>query len=116
MNPMDGIDRTPGANPISLADVLALRVPVHWTEAVAVVEELCLVLIADDEASLAPDANDVVLTAQGGVMVHRGAPRTNEIDHLGRTLNALLDPVTTPIPLRLFVAHRSEEHTSELQS
>jgi len=93
------------ANPISLADVLALRVPVHWTEAVAVIEELCLVLTADGEPSAIPEAESIVITAQGAVFVRRGAAATQQVDAVGRMLNALLDPVTTPIPLRLFVAH-----------
>lgn len=93
------------ANPISLADVLAMRVPVHWTEAVAVIEALCHVLTERGDVTRVPDAADVVVTSHGEVMVHLGAPDIDDVDALGRTLNALLDPVTTPIPLRLFVAH-----------
>jgi hypothetical protein len=93
------------ANPISLADVLALRVPVHWTEAVAVIEELCLVLLTDGEPSAIPEPESVTITAQGTVLVRLGAAGSRDVDAIGRMLNALLDPVTTPIPLRLFVAH-----------
>src|SRR5678816_923098 len=102
------------ANPISLAHVLALSVPVHWTESVAVIEELCLVLTANGDTVLVPDAQDVVITSQGAVMVHRGAPGIMDVDGIGRLLNTLLDPVTTPIPLRLFVAHSigSEKYRS----
>lgn len=93
------------ANPISLADVLALRVPVHWTEAVAVIEELCSVLLTGGEPSAIPEAESILITAQGTVLIRLGAKGTREVDTVGRMLNALLDPVTTPIPLRLFVAH-----------
>jgi hypothetical protein len=104
-----------GANPISLAHVLALSVPVHWTESVAVVEELCLVLTAaGGDPIIVPDAQDVLITVQGTVIVRRGAPGTMDVEGIGRVLNALLDPVTTPIPLRLFVAHSigSEKYRS----
>jgi hypothetical protein len=107
-------DERGGANPISLAHVLALSVPVHWTESVAVVEELCLVLSAGGEPIIVPDAQDVLITVQGTVIVRRGAPGTMDVEGIGRLLNALLDPVTTPIPLRLFVAHSigSEKYRS----
>src|SRR6187455_533056 len=94
-----------GANPISLADVLALRVPVHWTEAVAVIEELSLVLLTDGDPSAIPEAESILITTQGTVLIRLGALGTQDVDAIGRMLNALLDPVTTPIPLRLFVAH-----------
>ena len=112
--PLTGDDGHSGANPISLANVLALSVPVHWTESVAVIEELCLVLGAAGDTALVPDAQDILITAQGAVFVRRGAPGLTDVDALGRLLNALLDPVTTPIPLRLFVAHSigSEKYTS----
>lgn len=93
------------ANPISLADVLALRVPVHWTEAVAVIEELSLVLLTDGEPSAIPEPESILITAHGTVLIRLGARGTQDVDAVGRMLNALLDPVTTPIPLRLFVAH-----------
>lgn len=93
------------ANPISLADVLALRVPVHWTEAVAVIEELSLVLLTGGEPSAIPEAESILITAHGTVLIRLGARGTQDVDTVGRMLNALLDPVTTPIPLRLFVAH-----------
>jgi hypothetical protein len=112
--PLTGDDGHSGANPISLAHVLALSVPVHWTESVAVIEELCLVLGVDGDTALVPDAQDILITAQGAVLVQRGAPGLADVDALGRLLNALLDPVTTPIPLRLFVAHSigSEKYRS----
>jgi hypothetical protein len=107
-SPLDEFEseaQLPAANPISLADVLALRVPVHWTEAVAVIEELCGVLTVDGDPRAIPEAESILITAQGGVLIRRGAADTQAVDAIGRMLNALLDPVTTPIPLRLFVAH-----------
>ena len=34
----------PISSPIAVSDVLALQVPIHWAEAVAVIEELCEVI------------------------------------------------------------------------
>ena len=98
-------EQSSAANPISLADVLALRVPVHWTESVAVIEELCVVLTGQGEPSAIPEAESILITALGAVLIRLGAANTQGVDAIGRMLNALLDPVTTPIPLRLFVAH-----------
>ena len=114
IHPTNTDDGRAAANPISLAHVLALSVPVHWTESVAVIEELCLTLTAVGEAVLVPEPADVLITAQGTIIIRRGAPATADVDGLGRLLNTLLDPVTTPIPLRLFVAHSigSEKYRS----
>jgi hypothetical protein len=91
--------------PIALGDVLALQVPVHWAEAVAVVEELCAVLVDVAGASVRiPELQDIAITSQGTVLLRRGAAMTQDIDGLGRALHALLDPAATPMPLRLFVA------------
>ena len=79
--------------------------PVHWTESVAVIEELCVVLTRTGEPSAIPEAESILVTAQGSVLIRLGAAGTQGVDAIGRMLNALLDPVTTPIPLRLFVAH-----------
>ena len=98
-------EQSSAANPISLADILALRVPVHWTESVAVIEELSVVLTSKGEPSAIPEAESILITAQGAVLIRLGAASTQGVDAIGRMLNALLDPVTTPIPLRLFVAH-----------
>ena len=88
--------------------MLALQVPIHWAEAVAVIEELCEVLgDARGSAVRIPDLEDIAITARGSVMLRRGAPATQDIDGLGRALHALLDPAATPMSLRLFVAQSS---------
>ncbi len=98
----------PISSPIAVSDVLALQVPIHWAEAVAVIEELCEVLgDARGSAVRIPDLEDIAITARGSVMLRRGAPATQDIDGLGRALHALLDPAATPMSLRLFVAQSS---------
>jgi hypothetical protein len=101
----DGVAATP-ANPISLADVINLRVIPHWAEAVAVVEELCAVLSsAGPGAMVIPQLPDVVITSRGAVMVRKGARGGEDVVELGRILSALLDPGAAPMALRLFAAH-----------
>src|SRR5688572_4669465 len=92
------------ANPISVRDVAALQVPVHWAEAVAIVEELCALLVRGDAGVWIPESRDVLITAHGTVMVRLGAEGTSDIDDLGRMLHDLLDPAATPMPIRLFNA------------
>ena len=92
------------ANPIALTDVLALGVRIEWTEAVAAVAELCALLVGDDpSSSWVPDAQDVLITAHGNVIVRCTLAGSHDIDDLGRLLHSLLDPHTTPMPLRLFL-------------
>jgi protein TonB len=93
------------ANPISVSDLATLPVSVHWAEAVAIVEEVCALLVGEDAAGQwVPDSRDVFITAHGTVMLGRGAEGSNDIDELGRMLHALLDPAATPMPIRLFIA------------
>src|SRR5262245_21095862 len=92
------------ASPISLADLHTLRVRVHWAEAVAVVEELCALLAGSGQNGGIPDLRDIAITSHGTVMIRQGAEVSTEIDDIGRTLHALLESDTTPMPLRLFVA------------
>lgn len=94
------------AHPISLADVIGLGVVPHWTEAVAVVEELCAILPVDEGGVvLVPEAPDVAITSRGSVIVRKGAGGVADVHALGRLLYALLDPGTAPMALRLFAAH-----------
>ncbi len=62
-------------------------------------------LTVDGDPRAIPEAESILITAQGVVLIRLGAAETQGVDAIGRMLNALLDPVTTPIPLRLFVAH-----------
>ena len=98
----------PVSAPIALTDLLALQVSIEWAEAVAVVEELCSAL-GDVSGSAVgiPDLSGIAITARGGVILHRGVDPLQDLEGLGRTLHALLDPADTPMALRLFVAQPS---------
>jgi hypothetical protein len=88
---------------LSLREVLRRHTPLHWSEAVATVEALCLELTATNRTPLIPDLTDILITADGRVVLRPGAPGDPDVATLGRTLHALLVTATTPLPLRLFV-------------
>jgi hypothetical protein len=83
--------------------VLKRQTPVHWSEAVAVVEELCAVVSATSGTPSIPDLADTLITADGEVIVRPGAGGDADVATLGRVLHALLASTTPPLPLRLFV-------------
>jgi hypothetical protein len=92
------------ANPISLADVVARQIPVHWAEAVATIEGLCAVLIDPNSPRIGiPELADVMITSAGTVMIRRGASGDRDLRCIARRLHALLAAPSTPLPLRLFV-------------
>ncbi len=101
-------------NPLSIADVVASQVPLDWTEAVAIIGELCAVVIAADAAATRiPDAADVVLLGDGTLAIGRNAQQ-HDVVYGARLLHALLAAATTPAPLRLFVSRAisSQQHMS----
>ena len=89
---------------VSVADLLEGQVPVHSSEAVAVVAELCEVLLGH-AVHLIPDAADVLINGEGKLSI-----RTQDVGEpssvaLGRMLHSLLATASAPVPLRLFVTH-----------
>ena len=95
---------TQGADSLLLSDVLERRTPVHWSEAVAAVEELCVAIDAGpSDTVLVPDLADVFITPDGLVGVRQGAAGEPDVAALGRALQSLVGTGDTPLPLRLFV-------------
>jgi hypothetical protein len=93
-----------GADSLLLSDVLERRTPVHWSEAVAAVEELCVAIDAGSSDTVqVPDLADVFITRDGRVGVRQGAAGEPDVAALGRALHALIQAGETPLPLRLFV-------------
>ena len=106
-----------GVNPLSIADVVSSQVPLDWTEAVAIIGELCaVVMTVDIAATRIPDAADVVLMPDGTLAIGRGAQQ-HDITYGARLLHALLAASTTPAPLRLFVSRAisSSQHGSVVE-
>ena len=95
---------TQGADSLLLGDLLERRTPVHWSEAVAVVEELCAAIEAGPSDTVqVPDLADVFITPDGLVGVRQGAAGEPDVAALGRALHSLIGTGETPLPLRLFV-------------
>ncbi|MBP1636761.1 MAG: hypothetical protein H6Q10_3335 [Acidobacteria bacterium] len=91
---------------VDLAALTARETPIAWFEAVAIVQELCAVLLngrrGDPPAEF--EAEDVAITAEGTVEVRGGAshglPSVPQVGHLLLTL--LGEAETLPVQLRLF--------------
>jgi hypothetical protein len=96
----------PGCS-ISLYDVVSRQTPVQWSEAVAVVQAVCVAVDADEEPPCIPELEDVFITDAGEVAMSPDGHGDSDIASLGRLLHALLVNATTPLPLRLFVTSAS---------
>lgn len=92
-----------GTSWVSVAELLGRQVRVHPSEGVAVVAELCAVLLGRGDQAI-PHPADVLLNGEGALTI-RG-PHHGESDSgaLGRLLHDLLDPAHAPVPLRLLAS------------
>jgi hypothetical protein len=102
-----------GTRSTTLGDVLAASTPLHWDEAVGLLQELVELTTAKGRDDI-PSFADVVITAEGTLTI-RGT-RTGERGPVaaGRALHALLETADVPVALRLFVtqANVPETHAS----
>jgi hypothetical protein len=94
----------PHASWVSVADLLRGQVPVHSSEAVAVVAELCAVLV-DRGVHVIPDAADVLISGAGKLSVRAQDHGDPNPVAMGRMLHSLLSAASPPVALRLFVTH-----------
>jgi hypothetical protein len=89
---------------VSLADVMRRGTPVAWDEAVAVIEELCVVLSTSDRGRGAGlDAGDVMLSRDGRVALARRLDGPASPAEVARVLHAVLESTQVPVALRLLV-------------
>ena len=102
--------RSPMAAPLlSLEEIVRREVPINWDEAVAVIEEVC-VLSAPVETGV-PAPSDLFI-ADGTVARRDGARVASDVSSAGRLLHSLLSTAgSTPVPLRLFVTQASAQGT-----
>lgn len=88
---------------VSVAELLERQVPLHWSEAVAVLSELCAVLLERD-VRVIPHAADVLINGDGKVAIRTEEDGESSAAALGRMLHDLLATASPPAPLRLFVS------------
>ena len=94
----------PRASWVSVADLLGGQVPVHSSEAVAVVAALCAVLL-ERGAQVVPDPPDVLINGEGKLAVRAHDGGDPNAVAIGRMLHNLLATASPPAALRLFVTH-----------
>jgi hypothetical protein len=90
---------------VSLADVLASRMQMHWFEVVAVAQGVChaILLTARDSEPTAPLLSHVALTSLGTVEIRADVPTADPpVPFVRGILQAAL-PDNKPVGLRLFV-------------
>jgi len=92
---------------VSLGDLLIRQVALAWTEAVAIVAEVCTVVTRDGGPdALIPDPMQILLTAGGTVTLRPDGVAASQRTTPGRLLHTLLasSEADAPSPLRLFVS------------
>src|SRR5688572_7316244 len=78
----------PSVATVSMADLVARRVPLEWFESVAIVAGLCSAL-ARKESTGVPAPPDILLSAEGTIVL-AGPGQRHESDALPRVLHELL--------------------------
>ena len=106
--PLESKEASPAASltrvrrPMALDQVLHRLGSVTWTEAVAIVEGLCEVLISGGRERV-PEVSRIAITAAGGVAVGTGGVKDAMGPVLARMLHTLTATGSMPAPLRLLV-------------
>jgi hypothetical protein len=97
-------------NLIPVGAVLARALPVHWDEAVALLQELLdkVMLARRDDI---PGFDDVVIDANGIVSIHGSRRGEHGPIAAGRALHELLSTADVPVALRLFVTQANVPDT-----
>jgi hypothetical protein len=89
---------------VTLAEILARDVPIHWYENVAVAQQLCAKLSGLSAASGLPELQQIELLPEGGVIV-TGVRQTRDtaVARIGFIMNAMLGE-DVPVQLRLLIS------------
>ena len=100
------------ALPVSLEGVVARHVSIHWDEAVAVIEQLCDVLVSSSGHELpVPGLGDILIAENGSVALRHPGRGEKGPSVAGRALHALLADADVPVALRLFVSQSTASET-----
>lgn len=98
---------------ITIGAVLAASMPLHWDEAVAVLQELVAVMTSSNRDDI-PPFDDVAIDPNGTLTIQGSRRGERGPVAAGRALHALLATADVPVALRLFVtqANAPETHAS----
>jgi outer membrane biosynthesis protein TonB len=96
-------DSASGASWVSVDELLAHQIAVDWSEAVALLAELCAVLSGRGDMGV-PHAADVLVNDQGALAIRAQEVGQWDSAALGRMLHSLSTNARTTAPLRLFVS------------
>lgn len=89
----------------TLAQVIARQTPIEWFEAVAVVQDVCTVLLETTAAGGhgVPEAEDIGIVPEGHVELLAGGPSDAPVVRVARLLHTLAEGTALPVQLRLLV-------------
>ena len=90
---------------ITIADLLARNLAIEWFESVALVREVCTVLLSERVGESTPELAQILLDSTGTVAITGTAHRDAPVRRLGQLLQALLSHTSdTPVTLRLVLS------------
>jgi hypothetical protein len=95
---------------VRVGDVLARSIPIHWDEAIALLQEL-LDTVTSARRDDIPAFDDILIDANGVVTIHDGHRGERGPVAAGRALHALLATADVPVALRLFVTQANVPDT-----
>ena len=108
--PEDNAGAAP-ADTVSIGALLAHATPVHWDEAVAIVQSLLDLLTTSGKELPVPRLDDVCIHAGGTVAILPTGRGDRGPAAAARTLHALLSGNDVPVALRLFVSQATAPET-----
>ena len=92
------------AEKLSMADLLARNIAIDWFEAVALVREVCAVLMMERVEESTPDLAQILLGSNGKITITGTAHGDAPVRRLGQLLQALLRTSEPPVTLRLVLS------------
>ena len=95
---------------VRVADVLARSIPIHWDEAVALLQDLIDTVTSAYRDDI-PGFDDVLIDANGVVTIDHGYRGERGPVAAGRALHTLLATADVPVALRLFVTQATVPDT-----
>jgi len=97
---------------VRVDQVLARAVPIHWDEAVALIQEIVDMLVSTRHSELpVPAFNDILIKPDGAVSLLGSGRGESGPLAAGRALHELLANTDVPVALRLFVSQANSQNT-----